>query len=212
MKARESPMWAIASLLPVRSMTMVVLPMPARSALSRIALVSLTFALRSASSSRRDRLVGGDVLVIERRELTDDHRARDVARGMPAHAVGEHEQVGAGIPRVLVAGLGPEAEVGARGIAQGDGHRSAPELEDGLADAQGGADLDGPCGRSSLSRPMKVPLVEPRSSTTQPPRLRRVGIDAAVPARGVVVVEDEGALGVAADEQAAAAQRQRSCR
>ena len=52
MKARESPMWAIASLLPVRSMTMVVLPMPVRSALSRIALVSLVLALRSASSSR----------------------------------------------------------------------------------------------------------------------------------------------------------------
>jgi hypothetical protein len=50
MKARESPMWAIASLLPVRSMTIVVLPMPASSEFSRIALVSLAFAAWSASS------------------------------------------------------------------------------------------------------------------------------------------------------------------
>ena len=47
-----------------------------------------------------------DVLVVERRELADDHRAGDVARGVPAHAVGEDEQVGAGIAGVLVAGLG----------------------------------------------------------------------------------------------------------
>ena len=54
--------------------------------------------------------------------------------------------------------------------------------------------------------PRKVPLVEPRSSTNQ----RVVAVeDPGVPAAGEVVVEDEGALGVAADEGAGLAQRQR---
>ncbi len=106
MNARESPMWAIASLLPVRSMTIVVLPMPVRSGFSRIAAVSFLLALRSGPRAA-DRLVGADVLGVEGRELADDHRARDVARGVATHAVGEHEEVGAGVPGVLVAGLGP---------------------------------------------------------------------------------------------------------
>ena len=141
MKARESPMWAMASLVPVRSMTIVVDPMPARSEFSRMALVSLALAERSVLE-QRDGLVGADVLVVERGQLSHDHRARHVTCGVTAHAICEDEQVRAGVSGVLVAGLGAETQVGARGIAQCDGHGSVPELEDGLADAQGRADLD----------------------------------------------------------------------
>ncbi len=72
--------------------------------------------------------LAGQALVIQRRQRPDNHRARDVARGVPAHAVGQDEQVRTGIPTVLVAAFRAEAEVGAGRVAQGDRHGSvAPQ-------------------------------------------------------------------------------------
>lgn len=51
-KARESPMWAMASLLPERSMAIVVEPMPASSGSACIAVSRVALASRIERSSR----------------------------------------------------------------------------------------------------------------------------------------------------------------
>src|SRR3954471_8910335 len=85
---------------------------------------------------------------------------------------------------------------------------SASQFEDGLADPQGGADLDGARAVEPLAADERaVRGAEVLDDPAVP--AGRVGVDAAVAAGGIVVVEDERALGVAADEDAAAAQRQR---
>ena len=66
-----------------------------------------------------------------------DGRGRgELAGGVPAHAVGDDEQLVAGVPGVLVAAA-HEADVGARGGAQHErSSASLPQLEDGAADLE----------------------------------------------------------------------------
>ena len=86
-----------------------------------MALVSLALAERCVLEER-DGLVGADVLVVE--QGNSPIIERHVTCGVTTHAICEDEQVRAGIPGVLVAGLEAETHVGARGIAQCDGHGS----------------------------------------------------------------------------------------
>jgi hypothetical protein len=60
-------------------------------------------------------------LVVQVGERAHRQGARDVAAGVPAHPVGHHEQVRAGVAGVLVLGA-DEPDVAAGGVAQGDGH------------------------------------------------------------------------------------------
>ena len=138
----------------------------------RIARRRLEFACARTPRAGRQRLVGADALGVERGELPDDQRAGDVARGVAPHPVGEHEEVRTGIPAVLVAGLRSQAEVGARRVAQGDGHRSAPQLEHGAPDPDHGADLDGTAPVILTPPTMKVPLRRAEVLDEPAPRLR----------------------------------------
>src|SRR3954468_190227 len=102
-------------------------------------------------------------------------------------------------------GPSPRSERAAERRAMATG--SASQFEDGLADPQGRADLD----RAGAVQPVPpdegaVGGAEVLDDPAVPPG--RVGIDPAMASGGVVVVEDERALGVAADEHAAAAQRE----
>src|SRR6478752_1528018 len=85
--------------------------------------------------------------------------------------------------------------------------RSAPQLEDRLADAQRRAHLDRT--RAGQLVAADVRAVGRAEVLDEPAVAGRVGIDAAVPAGRIVVVEDERALRVAPDEDAAAAKGQR---
>ena len=61
--------------------------------------------------------VAAGLVVVERGQRGDDHLGGDLARGVPAHAVGEREQPGPGVDRVLV--VGPDqAAVAAGRVAQ----------------------------------------------------------------------------------------------
>src|SRR5699024_8352674 len=92
----------------------------------------------------------------------------DIAAGVPAHAVGHHQQVAARVAGVLVAGP-PEADVGPGGIPQGDAHRG-PRLSSiavrPIHTCAPGRKGTAPSIRRSDTR---VPLVEPRSSTIHSP-------------------------------------------
>src|SRR5680860_499920 len=92
--------------------------------------------------SQVERVIRSVALAVKADHLADRDRARDVARSVPAHAVGDDEQVRTGIPRVLVH-LSHKSDVRAGGKAQCDLQGDLlPQLEDGFADAQGRTDLD----------------------------------------------------------------------
>ena len=124
-------------------------------------------------------------------------RGRDVAAGGAAHAVGDREQPGAGVPGVLVV-LADPPDVGDRRVDQVQvGHGLLPQLEDGLADpdlraeGEGGGlgDADG-ADVGAVGRPevLDEPLVAGRG-------------DPGVPGGDVVVVEADRGVGAAADEE-----------
>ena len=72
----------------------------------------------------RGGLRGGEGVVVDLDELGDDGGRGDVPAGVTAHAVGDDEQVGAGVPGVLVV-LADEPDVGARGVVEGQRHVSS---------------------------------------------------------------------------------------
>ena len=70
-------------------------------------------------------LTTGVGVVIKVEQLGDDRRAREVTTGVPAHAVGDDEQVRAGIPAVLVV-LAHHPDIGARRVVKGSRHPVSP--------------------------------------------------------------------------------------
>ena len=118
-------MWASASLLPVRSMAIDVVPMPASSASSSHRLgAARRWPCAGCAPSSSSGVVAAVALPVEvdelRRRPSSWRRRRAAWPPMPSAS---DEQVRAGVARVLVAGLRAQPEVGARGVAQGDGHR-----------------------------------------------------------------------------------------
>ena len=108
--------------------------------------------------------VGGRGLGVQGGQAPDRDRGGDVAAGVAAHAVGDHQQVAARVGGVLVV-RADQAHVGAGGIAQGDAHRG-PRLSSisvrPIRTCAPGRKGTAP----SMRRPeTRVPLVEPRSST-----------------------------------------------
>ena len=132
----------------------------------------------------------------------DDQRAGDVAGGVAAHAVGDDEQVRPGIRRSPRCGsCGPARRRSGRRSAGRWPSGLLPQLEDGLADPQGGADLD----RDRVGEAVAAEVgAVGGAEVLDEPALGALE-DAGVPAGGEVVVEDERALGVAADRTPAAA-------
>ena len=117
--------------------------------------------------------------------------------GVPAHAVGDDEQVRPGVPGVLVV-LADEPDVGAGRVAQGDGHRRYLRSSRTVrADPDGHARLD--AGRGSVDPVAAEEGAVRRAQVLDEPAavLRE---DPGVPPRGVVVVEHQRALRGAADE------------
>ena len=104
---------------------------------------------------------------VQRHEVLDGDRRSDVSTGGSAHPVAQQAQVGAGVARVLV-GLADQADVGARGEAQGDGHERSSSVVWPILTGMFMGSSTAPCtGRPSIM----VPLVEPRSSSHQAPSL-----------------------------------------
>ena len=143
-------------------------------------------------------------LVVEVDERGDDGRARDVAARVAPHAVGHREEVGSGIRRVLV--VGPDhADVGPGGVVERERHPLPLQLHDGLADPQHAADRH--VARLGQARRAEEGAVRGAEVLDHP--LAVVGLeDPGVPARGVVVVEDERALRAAPDEGARGSERE----
>ncbi len=120
--ARESPMCAIASLLPARSSAVTVVPRPASSGFSSARASSSACASPSARLELVQRVVRAVRLVVQRGQVCHGDRGRDVTARVPAHPVGDDQQVGPGVGRVLV--VRPhESHVGPGGVAQRDRHR-----------------------------------------------------------------------------------------
>ena len=181
---------------------------PARRRLHRLvqALVGRAQAVRQ----QLERVVAAVALAVEVRPSRP--RPIELAtspRGVAAHAVGD-ARAGA-VRRSRSPGWALE-----RPAPRWSGRRSAgrcpsallPQLEDGLADAQGGPGLDqdrvgeavvAQVGAVGGAEVLDVPALGPLE-------------DAGVAAGGEVVVQDERALGVAAEQDTGGLQRQRSCR
>lgn len=107
-----------------------------------------------------EQVVDGVDVVVEGGEVGHGHGGGDVPTGGSAHAVREDEQVGAGVPGVLVRGP-DEPDVGARGVVELDGHRRSSRTVCPMRTSVPGARGVG----SLMVRPATVvPLVEPRSS------------------------------------------------
>ncbi len=198
-KARESPMWARTSLLWDRRIAISVVPMPCSAGLGLGHLGELVVGGRDPLQQSRTRLAAAQGLTIEVDERADHGGRRDVTAGVAAHAVGHRQQARPGIPGVLVLRT-DHADVGARGVVEGEGHRRGcltPQLDDGLADPQraAGLDPDGagePLGADEGAVGGAEVLDEPGAVAVEDP---------GVPAAGEVVVEDQRALGVAADDR-----------
>ena len=101
---------------------MSVVPMPSSCGDSRITSRRCSLPSKTASRSALQQVAGGRV-VVQVLEGGDDDLAGDVAGRVAAHAVGDGEQPGAGVDRVLVVAA-DQAAVGARRIP-GERHASA---------------------------------------------------------------------------------------
>ena len=178
-----------------------VVPMPCSSGSASTLLGELVrWPSRSRCEQRRAGLGAAERLAVEVDQRADDDRAGDVAAGVAAHAVGHHEQVRPGIPGVLVV-RADQPDVGAGGVVDAKGIVIAPTCRSSmtvLPMRSVAADLD---AAGSVSRSVRGRCRwwsrGPRR-TSPPSRWKMRG----VPPAGVVVVEDERALGVAADERA----------
>ena len=104
---------------------------------------------------------------VQGHEVLDGDRRGDVSARRSAHPVAQKAQVGAGVARVLV-GLADQADVGACGEAQGDGHERSSSVVWPILTGMFMGSSTAPCtGRPSIM----VPLVDPRSSSHQAPSL-----------------------------------------
>ena len=172
---------------------MSVVPMPSSCGASRITSRRCSLPSTTASRSACSRSPAGRV-VVEVRERGDDDLAGDLAGRVAAHAVGDGEQPGPGVDRVLVVAA-DQAAVGARGVAQArSAHRT--QLQHGLADADRLAGVD----QQRALDPLLVEvgavggaevLDEPLAAAVGQPR---------VPGAGVVVGEHEGGVVGPADQ------------
>ena len=82
--------------------------------------------------------LGQHVFAIGDRQPGEDGRDRrtgQFACHVPAHAVGDDEQVVAGVAGILVT-LAHESHVAARRVAEDEGHGLLPQLDDGLSHPQ----------------------------------------------------------------------------
>ena len=198
-------MWAMASLLPVRSMAIVVLPIPRSFGSSSMARRGWSWPraptspgpagpARRRCSRRRAGPAG-------RRSASWRRRRR---RGRPCRRPGR----GGADPHTRCPRCG--TSVPARGRSAPRSAGRWPWLQPRSSSVVRPIRITEPDSTGTapviLTPPTWVPLLEPWSSTNQPSAPRE---DPRVPARGELVVEDERALGAAADEHALAAERER---
>ena len=102
---------------------MSVVPMPSSCGDSRITSRRCSLPSKTASRSAWSMSPDGRV-VVQVLEGGDDHLAGDVAGRVAAHAVGDGEQPGPGVDRVLVVAA-DQAAVGAGRVAEDEGHASS---------------------------------------------------------------------------------------
>ncbi len=103
------------------------------------------------------------LVVVEMRERRDHQLRGDLARGVPAHAVGQGEKTRAGVHRVLV--VRPyEAPVAACGVAENESHGRNSIT---VLPTRTGVPSGTRTAVVTFTRSRYVPLVDPRSSTYQ---------------------------------------------
>jgi hypothetical protein len=102
--------------------------------------------------------VSGRRVVVEVLERGDDDLAGDVTGGVPTHAVGDRQQPRPGVDRVLVVAT-DEAAVGARRIAQDEGHAASSSTP-----RRRGPQHAGPDGK--LANPLLCALVRSQAWLT----------------------------------------------
>src|SRR5699024_10223963 len=109
---------------------------------------------------QRGEHVTAGLVVVQRGQGGDDQLRGDLAGGVPAHPVGQGEQPGTGVDRVLVVAADQSA-VRARRIAQDQTHErnsiTVLPMRTGVPSGTGTAVV-------TSSRSRYVPLVDPRSS------------------------------------------------
>ena len=155
-------MWASASRSSVASTAVSVVPIPASAAVARDHVADRGVGVvRSASRSATS---GSSIGVgVQRLRAVIVEPARDLAGGGAADAVGDREQAGTGVQRVLVF-LALHADVAAAAEAPAAGSRaSSSTLRPILIRLPTGTTT----GSVTFVSPTNVPLVEPTSSTSQ---------------------------------------------
>ena len=146
--------------VPDQSMAVRVVPMPLRLGSRADHLVQPAIGVAYGRLDGAEQVTALRVLV-EGGHCGDGDRAGHLAVRVPAHTVRDGEQAAASVRRVLVA-FAEEADVGAGGVAECDGHlRNSMTVLPMRIGTPSGTGV----GRVTFERSRYVPLVEPRSST-----------------------------------------------
>ena len=143
--------------------------------------------------------VAAGLVVVEMGQRGDHQLRGHLAGGVAAHAVGQRQQPGTGVHRVLVVGA-HQAAVAARCVSQNEchGRNSITVLP-----IRTGVPIGTRTAVVTFALSRYVPLVDPRSSTYHSePRWRQPG----VACRGVIVGEHQGGVVGPADQHRLAAQ------
>jgi len=119
-------------------------------------------------AQRREHLTRRRGMHVEIGHGGDRDGAGQLAGRVAAHPVGDHEKRRAGIAGVLIA-LTDEADIRSGCVAQVEGHRGYFWICSVVRPTRRGAPTGRTVGDVIRVRSIQVPLVDPRSSTTQEP-------------------------------------------